>query len=326
MLSDGLIHKQELVDGCKAPRRSEDSRSLLTANQEVELALAIRQGDKEARARMIVANRGLVVTIARHFTGRGLPLEDLVGEGNLGLIRAAQDFDPAYGIRFGIYASHWIRQAIRDSLIRTGNPIRLPQHMFTIVSRWRRTERELEQKTGSVPTPEQVSRALGLADRQVALVQQALRALRFVPGGSVELCQLDGESDWHSAPDDQIATEDELQLLQRMLDGLYDWEREVLTLRFGLGAGKPLTCRELGLRLGCTAEWARKLVSRMLQKLERQATDTRNLPPCSGDQIIPSRHGDAEPPVRHGRVPKPHRWSSRNPRRRSVDRLQTAAG
>ena len=313
MLCDPLIRKHELDEEYKAPTRSEKSRSLLTADQEVELALAIRQGDKEARTRMIVANRGLVVAIARNFVGRGLPLEDLIGEGNLGLIRATQDFDPAYGLRFGVYASYWIRQAIRDSLVRTANPIRLPHHMFGMVSRWRRTERELQQKTGTVPTPEQVSREMGLDDRQSALVQRALRTLHFVPGGSVELSKLDWESDWRTAPDDRMTTEEDLLFLQRMLNGLYEWEREVLILRFGLGAGQPLTCRELGLRLGCTPEWARKLVSRMLQKLERQATGARKLPPCSREQIIPSWHGDAEPAIRRDGVTEPLQWSSRNP-------------
>jgi len=325
MLCNPVIHNNDPDDGHKPPKRTEKSRSLLTAEQEVELALAIRQGDKEARTRMIVANRGLVVAIARNFVGRGLPLEDLVGEGNLGLIRATQDFDPAYGLRFSIYASYWIRQAIRDSLVRTANSIRLPHHMFGMVSRWRRTERELQQKSGAVPTPEQVSREMGLADRQYSLVQRALRALHFVPGGSEELHKLDCEADWRTAPDDRMATEEDLLFLKRMLDGLYEWEREVLTLRFGLGAGQPLTHRELGLRLGCSPEWASKLVSRMLQKLERRASGARSLASCSGDQTILSRHGDTEPGVRQDGIPEPRRWSSRNPRPSLPDRVQSTA-
>ena len=325
MLCNPVIHNNDPDDGYKPLRRSEKSRSLLTAEQEVELALAVRQGDKEARTRMIVANRGLVVAIARNFVGRGLPLEDLVGEGNLGLIRATQDFDPAYGLRFSVYASYWIRQAIRDSLVRTANSIRLPHHMFGMVSRWRRTERELQQKTGAVPTPEQVSREMGLAARQSALVQRALRALHFVPGGSEELRKLDWESDWRTAPDDRMATEEELLFLKRMLEGLCEWEREVLTLRFGLGAGRPLTCRELGLRLGCTPDWARKLVARMLQKLERRASAARRLASCSRDQMFPSWHGDTEPGIRQDGVPGLRRWSSRNSRPSLADRVQTAA-
>src|SRR5262245_47819249 len=111
---------------------------LLTAAEECALAEAIARGDHEAKARMVQANLRLVVKIARDYVGRGLVLDDLIGEGNLGLIRAAEDFDPRFGTRFSTYASYWIKQAIRHALINTTATIRLPAHMVGLLTKWRR--------------------------------------------------------------------------------------------------------------------------------------------------------------------------------------------
>src|SRR5947209_1753791 len=117
--------------------------ALLTAAEERELAAAIARGDRDARRRMIEANLRLVVKIARDYVGRGIALDDLIGEGNLGLIRATQEYDPRFGTRFSTYASYWIKQAIRHALINTTTTIRLPAHMVGLLTRWRRAERSL---------------------------------------------------------------------------------------------------------------------------------------------------------------------------------------
>ena len=128
---------------------------------------------------MIQSNLKLVVTIARDFLGRGLALDDLIGEGNLGLIEAATDFQPRFGTRFSTYASYWIKQSIRHALINTTSTIRLPSHMVGLLTRWRRAEQALHLQRGSAPSFDDVALALGLSEGQKMLVAQARQALRL---------------------------------------------------------------------------------------------------------------------------------------------------
>jgi len=246
--------------------------SLLSAEDERDLAGAIARGDDGARARMIRANLRLVVRIARDYAGRGLTLDDLIGEGNLGLIRATEAFDPAFGTRFSTYAGYWIKQAIRHALTNTTATIRLPAHMVNLLARWRRAERELRRELGRAPGREQIGAALGLTDAQRGLVDQALRAgrLRAEEGGE--------EADGAWAPEEVPARDeapgaameqaDQGRDLLRRLERLDDRERAIVTLRFGLEGGPPLTLKEVGLRLGVTREWVRKIELRAVQKLD----------------------------------------------------------
>ena len=133
--------------------------SLLSAVEECELADAIARGDKDARTRMIQANLRLVVKIARDYVGRGMALDDLIGEGNLGLIRATEEFEPCYGTRFSTYASYWIKQSIRHALINTSTTIRLPAHMIGLLTKWRRAERVLCRQLGRGPSFNEVADA-----------------------------------------------------------------------------------------------------------------------------------------------------------------------
>src|SRR3954451_24945123 len=135
---------------------------LLSAAEERELAEAIARGDRVARARMIQANLRLVVKIARDYLGRGMVLDDLIGEGNLGLIRAAEEFNPRFGTRFSTYASYWIKQGIRHALTNTAATIRLPAHMVTLLSKWRKAERAMYRDLGRMPGFDEVADALGL--------------------------------------------------------------------------------------------------------------------------------------------------------------------
>src|SRR5947209_2359590 len=150
--------------------------TLLSAAEERELADAIARGDRDARGRMIKANLRLVVKIARDYVGRGLVLDDLVGEGNVGLIRAAEEYDPRFGTRFSTYASYWIKQAIRHALINTTATIRLPAHMYSLLTKWRRAERLLCRQQGGPPSFDEVAAYLGLSETQKGLVAKAHRA------------------------------------------------------------------------------------------------------------------------------------------------------
>jgi RNA polymerase primary sigma factor len=245
---------------------------LLSAVEERELAEAIAQGDRDARARMIQANLRLVVKIARDYLGRGMVLDDLIGEGNLGLIRAAEEFDPRFGTRFSTYASYWIKQAIRHALINTAATIRLPAHMVNLLTKWRRSERALTRGLGCPPTTDQIAVDLGLTDAQRILVEKARRATQL----RLESASGEGGGDWSAdeasitaeAPDAMLEADDERQSLLRRMQRLDERERSILTLRFGLEGEVPLTLKEVGRRLGVTREWVRKIEIRAVRKLD----------------------------------------------------------
>jgi RNA polymerase primary sigma factor len=254
--------------------------SLLSAAEERELAEAIARGDRDARGRMIKANLRLVVKIARDYMGRGLVLDDLVGEGNVGLIRAAEEYDPRFGTRFSTYASYWIKQAIRHALINTTATIRLPAHMYTLLTKWRRAERLLCRQHGGPPNFDEVAAYLGLSETQKGLVAKAHRArqLKLESGLGDEHCAWSPEesADAAEAVEDSYEVSDERAEVLRRMEWLDDRERLVLSLRYGLAGEQPLTLKEIGHRLGVTREWVRKIelkaVSKMASKVPPAAS------------------------------------------------------
>ncbi len=268
--------------------------ALLSAAEEHELAAAIAAGDRDARTRMIQANLRLVVKIAREYVGRGMILDDLIGEGNLGLIRATEEYDPRFGTRFSTYASYWIKQAIRHALINTTATIRLPAHMVGLLTKWRRAERSFTKEFGYPPTPEQVAVSLGLTEAQKALVEKAKRArqLRLESGGGDEAgaWSPDESAADREPPDAAIEADDERQNLLRRLERLDARERAILALRFGLEGELPLTLKEVGRRLGVTREWVRKIEIRAVRKLDD-----------SEDAETQARDEDAKAPPRKTR-------------------------
>jgi RNA polymerase primary sigma factor len=263
--------------------------ALLTAAEERELAVAIARGDKDARKRMIEANLRLVVKIARDYVGRGIGIDDLIGEGNLGLIRAAEEFDPRFGTRFSTYASYWIKQAIRHALINTTATIRLPAHMVGLLTRWRRAERSLCRELRRSPSFEEVATLLGLSEAQKTLVSNAQRArqLKLESGmtGDVNRWSPEESIDRSAAPESALEAEDERALLLSRLDRLDDRERTILSLRYGLEGALPLTLKEIGRRLGVTREWVRKIEVRAVRKLDDREPDA----PRRGARRLPRR-------------------------------------
>src|SRR3954468_24042353 len=149
--------------------------ALLNADEEKMLAHRIAQGDNSARDRMVRANLRLVVNIARGYTGKGLSLQDLIEEGNLGLLRAVEGFDPGVGTRFSTYASYWIKQSIKRALINSSKTIRIPAYMVELLSKWRRASARLTEELGRTPTPEEVARVLGLAKKKLPIIKKAIR-------------------------------------------------------------------------------------------------------------------------------------------------------
>ncbi|MFN9752829.1 MAG: RNA polymerase sigma factor RpoD/SigA, partial [Planctomycetota bacterium] len=154
---------------------------LLTAQEEKDLATRIAQGDVEARDRMVRANLRLVVNIARGYTGKGLGLQDLIEEGNLGLLRAVEGYDPAVGTRFSTYASYWIKQSIKRALINCAKTIRIPAYMVELLSKWRRATLRLSEELGRNPNPEEIARLLGVAKRKLPIIKKAIQIYNSTP-------------------------------------------------------------------------------------------------------------------------------------------------
>src|SRR5271170_6616994 len=161
--------------------REINETSLLSARDEQELAGEIGRGNIQARDRMVRANLRLVVNIARGYTGKGLALQDLIEEGNLGLLRAVEGFDPAVGTRFSTYASYWIKQSIKRALINTAKTIRIPAYMVELLSKWRRATTRLSEELGRTPTPEEIARVLGLPRKKLPIIKKAIRIYNSTP-------------------------------------------------------------------------------------------------------------------------------------------------
>ncbi len=245
--------------------------SLLSAAEECALAEAVARGDRDARARLIKANLRLVVKIARDFVGRGLVFEDLIGEGNLGLIRAAEKFDPRFGTRFSTYASYWIKQSIRYALINTSSTIRLPSHMVRLLSKWRRTEREQSRERGCAASFHDVAAVLGLGEPKRSMVAKACQA-RHVKLESEVTEENRRWPEWRSqdqfgSPVASLEAADDARAISQKMDRLDDRERTILALRYGLTGELPVTLGEIGRRLHITREWVRKIELRAVRKL-----------------------------------------------------------
>ncbi len=255
----------------RSVREVPSGRSGLSTQEEHELAARIARGDHEARNLMVQANFGLVGTIAREFRGRGLDHEDLIGEGNLGLIRAAEEFDPRFGTRFSTYAAYWIKQAIRHALINTTSTIRLPAHMVGLLTKWRRAERVLCREAGRAPSFDEIASFLALSEAQKVLVARAQQARQLKRESSVtgkaHPWSADESVARHDTPDSLLEVDDERDLLLRRMDRLDARERAILALRYGLEGEPPLTLKKIGRRLGVTREWVRKIEMRALRKL-----------------------------------------------------------
>src|SRR5262252_1985849 len=161
--------------------REINATALLNAQEEKQLAYRIEEGDGEARDRMVRANLRLVVNIARSYTGKGLGLQDLIEEGNLGLLRAVEGFDPNMNTRFSTYASYWIKQSIKRALVNTAKTIRIPAYMVELLAKWRRAMSKLQDELDRPPTQEEIARVLGLPKKKLAIIKKAIRVYNATP-------------------------------------------------------------------------------------------------------------------------------------------------
>ncbi len=262
--------------------REINETALLTAAQERELATRIGQGDTRARDQMVRANLRLVVNIARGYTGKGLGLQDLIEEGNLGLLRAVEGFDPSMGTRFSTYASYWIKQSIKRALINSAKTIRIPAYMVELLSKWRRANARLSEELGRTPTVEEIARVLGLPKKKLPIIKKAINIYSSTPqtdqseaGWSLGEMVMDERT---KTPEDELLEHDVLNHVLHMMQHMDPREATVLRMRFGLDDLEPHTLKEIGERLGLTRERVRQIETEALGKLSeglKEPTDRR---------------------------------------------------
>jgi RNA polymerase primary sigma factor len=244
---------------------------LLSAQEEKDLAHRIETGDSEARDKMVRANLRLVVNIARNYTGKGLALQDLIEEGNLGLLRAVEGFDPNMNTRFSTYASYWIKQSIKRALVNTAKTIRIPAYMVELLAKWRRATTKLQDDLGRPPTQEEIARELDLPKKKLNIIKKAIRVYNSAPqseqteeGWSLGEMITDERT---KTPDREMVEADDLNHVLKMLDTMDKREATILRMRFGLDAEEPKTLKEIGEKLGLTRERVRQIESEALSKL-----------------------------------------------------------
>jgi RNA polymerase primary sigma factor len=267
---------------------------LLTAQGEKDLARRIiNDGDGEARDLMIRSNLRLVVAIAKRYVNRGLVLQDLIEEGNIGLVKAVESFDPDQGARFSTYGSWWIKQSIKRALINAVQPIHVPAYMVELITKWRRGFRELEDRHGRPPTLQEMAEHQGLPLKKARAVRNAAhayqRSTQCPVGADGETYSLDEmvADTTTPTPEQTMLTAEQIASMRKLLDVIDERESLILRLRYGLDNQEPLTLRDIGLRIGLTRERVRQLEIEALRKMQGWL------------------NSGATPPPRRARLPRP---------------------
>ncbi len=244
---------------------------MLTREEEKELAARVSEGDAEARERMITANLRLVVNIARRYINRGLPLMDLIEEGNIGLVRAVEKFDQTQNCRFSTYAHWWIKQAIRRAITNTAKTVRVPAYMVEAISQWKSAEIQLRSELGRRPTVPELVEASGLESDNVRMIKRLVR-LSSRPGQPISLDLLSSlneliEDPAAERPDEELLTKVEHETLRKVLDSIDKREAFILRLRYGLDEAGPMTLAQLGEKLGISRERVRQIERNAIKRL-----------------------------------------------------------
>jgi RNA polymerase sigma factor (sigma-70 family) len=252
-----------------------DEASLLTMEQERLLGkLVVEENDPRAREQLVRSNLRLVVNIAKRYVGRGMSLGDLIEEGNLGLIRAVDYFDPDYGTRFSTYAAWWIKQSIKRVLLANVQPVHIPTYMVALMNQWRHTTAEIQNRLGRALEVEEMAEIMHLPLRKAKIIHHIVKILSSVRDTSGSDGTDDNQTIEDTLPDpnagkpeDTMVADEEQTKVMGLLDEIEPREAEVLRLHYGLGGSKTMTLKEIGKKIGLTRERIRQIQRSALTKL-----------------------------------------------------------
>ena len=282
-VAEALSNRGARSDNLQLYLREIGQVELLTPEQEILLAKRIQKGDEAAREHMIKANLRLVVKIARDYEGMGLPLLDLINEGNIGLMKGVERFNPAKGAKLSTYAALWIKQAVRRALGNQSKTIRLPVHVVDKMAHIRLAERKLREAFGREATDEEVAEEMGFSLRQVKLYREAGKAPVSLDAPLSEGDDGKQVSEVVADPNvvaayDQMIKQGDNEMLREVLETLTERERNILSLRFGLDGDSPKTLEEVGEHYGLTRERIRQIQEEALVRLRARIKEKEEMP------------------------------------------------